>query len=863
MANISGYLNKILTAVFGKDVRGSIHDAIHAINAETIMTTLLSKETKKRQDNLESRWDAVVSETTDGAEVIEARIAVDGTKLQTLYNRLKYEQEQNQKQFEDMMKLIKREVHVDDFGAIPDGVTDSTEAFKAAMGHGYVKIILSAGIYMVNGIKLKNFTCLVGKGKGITVIKLQSDAPAGAFVIANDDIEEGNKYLYISDMTLDGSAKREGGVVQQPEGGSRGSGLSIHASSFVCVERVETKNTVLHGIDVTCAGLDYPYEGDGTWGFGPSRFIWIKDCETSDFGDDGITTHHSEYVWIEDCYSHDARNRGNQNGIEIDDGSRHVFLKDNHTARCYGGLEIKAHETASAPYDVVVNGHRSVEDVRSYNFRHIGHHKEADPDTLTAKGIVATNLVSIRPNNKLGFQNGAKPRALVISAYQGVVINGFSAIGDPASIEFIDQPVIAMQYKVRNIILNNINLKGFGTAKQDIYVIGSKNKADNITISNVNLLESAKIGIATGSDVRNVSISNVNAINTNGEALINTTNSNPQISHVVGEGYRVPMIIAGTEYDTFINMSNGGFRAASSSSGKIHNRGAVLGTSVSCSAPGDKTLVAASSSSHATGETAAVLASSGGSKAGNVRSVVIGSNNSQAGREGATSQNSAMVLASNSVVNDNSYTARGGFGLDTVPKTANTKWELDSLNGNIKASGAITGAQTWQDYAEYFESLDGKKIPTGTLVTLEGEKIRKANEGDFLLGAISETAGVVLGESTFTWQGKYLKNEFGGAVYEEKEVEVDGVVEKLKLPVENPYYNEKLSYLSRSNRDEWNVVGLVGQIFVRCDNTVRPGDTISAHNGIATKGQSNWRVMSITTPYDEEKGYGVALVFVR
>ncbi|PFR53448.1 hypothetical protein COK29_30370, partial [Bacillus cereus] len=99
------------------------------------------------------------------------------------------------------------------------------------------------------------------------------------------------------------------------------------------------------------------------------------------------------------------------------------------------------------------------------------------------------------------------------------------------------------------IILNNINLKGFGTAKQDIYVIGSKNKADNITISNVNLLESAKIGIATGSDVRNVSISNVNAINTNGEALINTTNSNPQISHVVGEGYRVPMIIAGTEYD--------------------------------------------------------------------------------------------------------------------------------------------------------------------------------------------------------------------------------------------------------------------------------------------------------------------------
>lgn len=85
-------------------------------------------------------------------------------------------------------------------------------------------------------------------------------------------------------------------------------------------------------------------------------------------------------------------------------------------------------------------------------------------------------------------------------------------------------------------------------------MIGSKNKADNITITNVNLLDSVKIGIATGSDVRNVSISNLNAINTKSEALINTTNSNPQISHVVGEGYRVPMIIASTEYSTFLNI---------------------------------------------------------------------------------------------------------------------------------------------------------------------------------------------------------------------------------------------------------------------------------------------------------------------
>ncbi|MGG1325425.1 glycosyl hydrolase family 28-related protein, partial [Bacillus tropicus] len=443
----------------------------------------LLKEAEKVKQTIKD-LNQILQEVLEGGgsitEVILARKDADGVVHNTLKERLDKEREK-------VTKLIQREVHVDDFGGKADGYTDSTRAFEAAIGDGNVKVHMSEGTYIVRGVKAKNFTNLVGKGKGVTILKLHEDATSDAFVVSNDDIKSGNKYIKVSDMTLDGNVKRQGGL--QPPGGSRGSCLSIHASMFVYVERVEAKNAVLHGIDVTCSGLDYPYDGDGTWGAGPSKYIWIKDCETYNFGDDGITTHHSEYIWIEDCYSHDPRNRGNQNGIEIDDGSRHVFLKDNHTERCYGGVEVKAHESASAPYDVVINGHRSVGDVRSYNFRHIGHHTESDPDTLTAKGITASNLVSIRPNNKLGFQDGAKPRALAISAYQGVNINGFSAFGDPASTEFIDQPVVAMQYKVRNITLNVVNIQGFGTAKQDIYVIGSKNKADNITISSVNLLD--------------------------------------------------------------------------------------------------------------------------------------------------------------------------------------------------------------------------------------------------------------------------------------------------------------------------------------------------------------------------------------
>ncbi|WP_260983489.1 peptidase G2 autoproteolytic cleavage domain-containing protein [Bacillus pumilus] len=47
------------------------------------------------------------------------------------------------------------------------------------------------------------------------------------------------------------------------------------------------------------------------------------------------------------------------------------------------------------------------------------------------------------------------------------------------------------------------------------------------------------------------------------------------------------------------------------------------------------------------------------------------------------------------------------------------------------------------------------------------------------------------------------------------------------------------------------------------DDTVSVGDSVKAKNGVATKGQSNWQVMNIETPYDSEMGYGIAKVFIR
>ena len=73
--------------------------------------------------------------------------------------------------------------------------------------------------------------------------------------------------------------------------------------------------------------------------------------------------------------------------MEIDDGSQHVFGANNKTENCFGGLEIKAHEPTSAASDVVFNNHLDIRSIRSYNIRHIGHHKATDAKSKTAYNV--------------------------------------------------------------------------------------------------------------------------------------------------------------------------------------------------------------------------------------------------------------------------------------------------------------------------------------------------------------------------------------------------------------------------------------------------------------------------------------------
>src|SRR5690606_25634844 len=86
MADIEKELNDIKNAVYGREVRGAIHDGIKKINEEVENTT-------DRQDSVEAQFQSVLDETTgkdviSAPEITAARVGADDTNYPNLKERL-------------------------------------------------------------------------------------------------------------------------------------------------------------------------------------------------------------------------------------------------------------------------------------------------------------------------------------------------------------------------------------------------------------------------------------------------------------------------------------------------------------------------------------------------------------------------------------------------------------------------------------------------------------------------------------------------------------------------------------------------------------------------------------------------------
>lgn len=82
MADIKQFLDNIKNALFGREVRSSIHDGIEAINKEVEGTTA-------KQEHLETTFNQlIINAGNSNAEIVAARIEEDGTQHATLGDRL-------------------------------------------------------------------------------------------------------------------------------------------------------------------------------------------------------------------------------------------------------------------------------------------------------------------------------------------------------------------------------------------------------------------------------------------------------------------------------------------------------------------------------------------------------------------------------------------------------------------------------------------------------------------------------------------------------------------------------------------------------------------------------------------------------
>ncbi|MGE7840780.1 peptidase G2 autoproteolytic cleavage domain-containing protein [Lysinibacillus sp. NPDC093712] len=164
-----------------------------------------------------------------------------------------------------------------------------------------------------------------------------------------------------------------------------------------------------------------------------------------------------------------------------------------------------------------------------------------------------------------------------------------------------------------------------------------------------------------------------------------------------------------------------------------------------------------------------------------------------------------------------------------------------TFDGKVYGKSAFNSSGA--DYAEYFEWLDRNfknEDRVGYVVTLDGDKIRKArNSDDYILGIISVNPSVVGDSYDDEWQNKYITDEFGRIQYHHIDVEYEellGIEEnesdeelsssiyqsKIRqdyVPQLNPNWDKKVQYIPRSIRAEWDAVGLVGKLLVRDDGT--------------------------------------------
>ena len=244
----------------------------------------------------------------------------------------------------------------------------------------------------------------------------------------------------------------------------------------------------------------------------------------------------------------------------------------------------------------------------------------------------------------------------------------------------------------------------------------------------------------------------------------------------------------------------------------------------------------------------------------------------------------------------------GGVGTLTS-SLVNNRFRVDArdsfANGACYANGGFFAFGA--DYGEFFEWFDGNpnnEDRTGYFVSLIDGKIEIGNSN--IVGIISNNPSAVGDSADFYWTDMYLKDDFGNMLKEEytKHEWIEYMIEKvaftnsvgnkfkeypnpsnkngvpftgnistsattstISVPKINIDYDQASTYVPRSKRKEWSVVGLLGKLYVRTAELITANCIDVNSDGMAING-TTYKILENKRPHTENQ-YGIVRVFFK
>lgn len=446
-------------------------------------------------------------------------------------------------------------INVRDYGATGDGTTDDTAALQAAIDAAAAtcRCHIPAGTYKISAtLRIPSKSYLYGDGAETTIIRMASTVGRNTTCMQTGTRNAKREHIVLEHFTIDANDSRwavSGGTVETVSGetlDTNGCALCISYSEYVVARHLRLLDAYKHCLDVQApvyatnelaataiqqgetyrivlvgttdfvafgafsntVGTSFVASMDGTPASGtgmvsdgvmyydpqPSRYVWVEDCYLRGGGDDNLTTHHSSDIWITRCVSEHpsgARTPANSNCYEVDDGSRNIHVSDCVAIGGICGLQVKGHEYAPAPYNVVVNGFRAINNTIGIEARHTNYYGgAADEDgyttdvletgrpiryagaSPTARNLTLSNIEVIAPRNVTN-EGGTYDalHAIRIRSYENVILANvrvsegeLDAAGDYGAASTLDgheNAVIRIYGGAARILANNVAIYGF------------------------------------------------------------------------------------------------------------------------------------------------------------------------------------------------------------------------------------------------------------------------------------------------------------------------------------------------------------------------------------------------------------------